>query len=219
MLGRQATLGVLSVLLALCANGRAEIEPSGKADHASQTIPLKQVWAWRMPGTQDVQNLEAEQRSTKEPVLKQIRRILSRGLPKGEISGPGFVVAGQGKEALKNALRVMASNKPPKNTFSSGEELSVVFFTYSSSRYIHLKSVVKHHHRIELAYEMVPHKTKEVTEHFALVSLGKMDAGKYDVKFVRMPLTEKYERSGFTPVAQEHVNRIVCQSFSFTVSD
>ena len=220
MLGRQAALGILIMLFALCTDGWAEIEPGGKADHPSQTIPLKQVWAWQMPGTQDVRKLEPKsQRLRHDSVVKQFRRILSRGLPKEELAGPGFVVVGDGEVALKNALGVMVSGKPLRETFSAGEELSVVFFTYSSGQYVHLKNVVRYDQRIELSYELVPHRTKELSEHFALVSLGKLSPGKYDVQVVRMPLAQEYAEAGFKPAPQEYVDRIVCQSFSFTVSN
>ena len=220
MSGRRVSLGILMVLCGLCASRAAETTTNSEQPDKPVTIALKEIWAWQMPGTKDVRKLEPEpQRLRHDSVAKQIRRVLSRGLRKGELAGPGFVVVGQGEQALKNVLRVLASNRPPRETFSAGEELSVVFFAYSSSQYVHLKNVVKHHQRLELAYELVPHKTKEVTEHFAVVSLGKLNPGKYDVEVVRMPLAQKYAEAGFKPAPQEYVDRIVCQSFSFTVSN
>ena len=74
-------------------------------------------------------------------------------------------------------------------------------------------------HRIEFRYQLVPHRTKELSVHFALIGLGKMNPGEYDVEIIRNPLAQQYVQAGFKPVSQEYVRRCVCQSFSFTISD
>ena len=218
MLGRQATLGVLIVLLALCANGRAEIEPSGKADHASQTIPLKQVWAWQMPGTQDVRELEPKpQRLRHDSVANQIDRVLSKGLEKDESAGPGFVVLGQGEQALKNAFRVLVKHETPEKKFPANKKLSLVFYSHSSSQYVQIERVEIRSKKIVLTFRMVPHETKELSSHYALVPLNKLSTGKYQVELVRAPLSPAEVRANYKAAPEQYVKKIVCQPFSFTI--
>jgi hypothetical protein len=173
-----------------------------------------------MPDTYDLQKLRLN-REHLEPYVwaDQIRRELSRGLKKDETAGEGFVVTGRGERALESAYLVLVKGEKSANKFSESKELSAVFYSHSSGLYVHLTSATLEGHQIKVYFKLVPHKTKELSTHFALIPLGKLEAGEYELTMVRIPLEKRYIESGFKPVSEGYVRRLISQSFSFAVEE
>lgn len=191
---------VLSVV-AILSSGAFGAEP--------KEIPLKDIWANRVPGTRDINKLD------KQPsMVLDIRRAI--GFPTKDKAKPGFAVEGTGPDALREAHAVFVKDKKPRDTFSGRDEVSVVFFAYETRPYVHLQKVELQGNNINVYYQFVYHETEEVTRYIALIPLGKLPAGKYRVNINRSP-KEKY--GGSQPLSDEIAARIVCRSFSFTVSD
>ncbi len=97
--------------------------------------------------------------------------------------------------------------------------MSVVFFSYQEGNYVHLSRIELHGNDILIQFRFVPHETAVVTEHFALIPLGKLRAGKYQVKVVQSPMEQEYIDQGCVANDESDVQRFVCGSFEFSVKD
>jgi hypothetical protein len=192
-----------------------------------KAIPLDEIWAYQMPDTRDVTELQPkipdpgklskEELFRKSPIL-QIQRSLNERPKEGEKAGPAFVVVGTGEEALKNAHSVFVKKdeKEPVRFFPSDTDLSLVFYSYMSGRYVHIKSVEQSDKLITVKYQFVSHQTQEVTHHFALIPLGKLSPGTVQVKIKELPpVNEQNEEVERIPSPKS----IVCDSFSFRVKE
>ena len=188
----------------------------------SARIPLKNIWAHDMPGTKNVAELEPDAQSKvpkadrDRPLALGIRQSLQYQV--GQVPGEGFVVTGTGRSALQAAHDVLTDKKRRQSGFPTNSELSIVFFSYQFGDYIHLESVEQSKNVIEIRYRFVPHMTREVTEHFAIIPLGKLEPGKYQVDIVNDSAGSKAVES---PMGSDQgwANKVICKSFSFSVSD
>lgn len=181
-------------------------------------IPLKDIWAADMPGTRDVYELEKGTGSRNHPA--PLSDDIADALPflsQGKTTGKGFAVVGTEKEALRSAAAILAKKQQPRQSFSTKANIWVVFFSHSFGQYVHLTSVERRDKIIKVGYRFVPHETKQLTAHYALIPLGKLPVGKYRVDIVRLPLEQKYVDQGFKSVDSELHNRVVCQPFSFEI--
>ncbi len=215
MLARQVAYGVLAVLFIVCASCRADSEPGDGDEQQPVTIPLDQIWALNMLGTRNVHDLEKNTPSA-ERLMRDIGDVLDFQT-EGQTAKPAFTVAGVGLEALREARAVMVGKRDPQQTFAAGQELSVVFFSHEFGYYVHLQEVVMDGGTVTIKYRFVPHKTKELTRHFALIPIGKQDIGKVEVKLLRLPMEQHFVDAGFQETAQEWESRVVCGSSEFQV--
>jgi hypothetical protein len=144
----------------------------------------------------------------------------------GEDAKPGFVVAGTGVEALREARAVLANGLAPSNLFPAGSELTAVFFAYCREGALQLMSVRMRGNQIVIEYRAVALLTKSLVDDLALIPLGKLRTGNYRVEMQQLPPgREQYDRSyaadatDVTPQDMQLAQRFVCHSFSFDVSD
>jgi hypothetical protein len=193
-------------------------------------IPLNQVWAHEMPGTRDVRELEPDvfgegaiklsrqqrARREKNSLLNRIGSLIPFARD-SVVTRPGFAVSSTGLEALQNAEAKLAKDANPGRTFSTHENVSIFFFSYSFGAYVHLQHIERRGKLIEISYRFVPHETKQMTAHFAIIQLGTLPGGQYRVNMVRLPLEQKYVDQGWTPVDSKWDSWVVCQPFGFTV--
>lgn len=181
------------------------------AAHAEE-IPLDSIWAKDMPGTQDVQKLKSE-------CLGEIVEALGfRNWPaKGKEAGQAFVVRGSGKDALCNARDVFSGKEPKAKTQPQGESISLVFYTFATGYYGHLREVTRDANEINIKYSLVPHRTRELTNHFALIPLRELPAGKYRVVLSEVPLPEGHADAGLKPLSESDKRRYVCGPTTFTI--
>lgn len=194
--------GRIAILLALCCS-------TGFAEE----IPLSEIWAMDMPGTKALnRNMRAGKFVSEEgPLLEEIRWDKPS-------TREGFAVVGTGMKALQNAYKVLVKNERPKNLFTTGKELSIVFFTGSLTQYIYLHDVKRNGNQIVVRYKLVPHQTLNMSKHLALIPLCDLQAGKYNVTIERLPLEDRYVKVGWKdpPAGAEG---LVSKSFSFTVEE
>ena len=209
-------LRIIGFTVCLVASSTAMSAERDKKSNELQVIPLKEIWAHNMPGTRAVHELEPSNSNQRSSLANQIGGSLDF-TPKGQVVGKGIAVLGVDKKALSNAHAVLVKGNKPRQTFSDGDDISLVFFSHLFSQYVHLHSVERSDKVIKISYRIVPHETKQMTAHFALIPLGKLPAGKYRVEIARLPLEEKYVSQGFKPVESRWEKRVVCQPFSFTV--
>ncbi len=181
-------------------------------------IPLDQIWALDMPGTRDVRSLKPKEVTWSIGSQIGWGNSSSSGSKK-KIAGPGFAARGTGMEALIAAHAELPEGQKPPDTFPFGSKLSVVFFSHGFNYYVHLNRVERLGNVITIRYRFVPHETKNLSSHFAIIPVSDLQHGEVQVNIVRSPMEEKYIDGGFKPVNAEWERRVVCKSFSFSISE
>lgn len=173
-----------SLALLACRGEEGESDPASESpattdlsakesDSETITIPLDQIWAYDMPGTRDIAELESNGNPHMEhgPVVLEIRRSLGV-VPKGHLAKVGFAVVGEGMDALREAHAVFTEKRKPSQTLSTGSNISIVFFSHQSNPYVHLDKVERKDNTVDIYYHFVPHETMDTSEHLALIPLG-----------------------------------------------
>lgn len=188
----------LAFALLICSSATAE------------EIPLKSIWALDMSGTKSIYELEPEIYTTVKGITgAKSRELFDKSLTtqflkalgslkKNEQPGRGFAVSGTGIEALKNAVK---AREKPCDTLPQGE-VTLVIFSHLGG-HVMVDSVSREGNKIEIGYRVKVIQTMDVMKKLALIPLGKLPAGKYDVSINRD------EKSS--------VSRSLCKPFSFTV--
>lgn len=200
------------------------------AEEEPTTIPLKAIWAYEMPGTRDVRELEPDKfgkaiegLSSDEQLKTMERSHVSHILQSLEPANVNqarqraFAVVGTGAKALGAARSVLAEGEKPRSSLPAESELSVVFFSRRFGYYVHIHEVRLQDNTIEISYRFEPHRTKEVTSHFALIPVGKLEAGFFEVAIVQVPMKQTAVNSGFQPPASSIASRVVSGPFRFEV--
>jgi hypothetical protein len=221
-------VGVCSMLGSCATDNRI----ASKAD--VQTIALDQIWAYGMPGTHDVRELEPDNfgehtrllpsaerfKLLSESMADKIRAALDKDRPsKGGVAKQGFAVLGTGAEALQDAYDVLVSGHKPAESFPTVSNVTLVFFSHSFGDYVHLETAERRGKTIEAQYRFVPHDSKDMAWEIALIPLGKLPPDTYNVKIVQLPLPEGRTGSNGRYVSDETVSRIICRPFSFSIVD
>lgn len=184
----------------------------GHAEEAVE-IPLDQIWALNMPSTKDVRELESRQdRDLRKTTTSRIRSKLMRRYEEGVKAGPCFLVIGEGKEALLNAAKVIVDGAPTTEKQPTDKKLSLVFYSYPAPGYVHIDSVVRSSSTISVKFKVVIHRSAEATSHFALIPLGELQAGKYNLEILEVPSETPYEKHDIT-------ERSACDSCTFTIQN
>jgi hypothetical protein len=210
-------------------------------------IPLDQI-RHGYAGSRQLRNLEPEffvYRDTPEKIarystpegLKEIETIRQRAadnslvyaieramgsMPMGKNAqaGSGFAVEGQDLAALQGVYNVLVKGDEPQERFSSGTDVSVVFFTLPIQPGMRIDSVERKRNLVSIHYLLVSHGMLEVSWKLALIPLGKLLPGKYQVEMVRLSKKEKdVNQRGYPYVDPGIEQRIVCRPFSFAVTD
>lgn len=196
-----------------------------------KTIPLKEIWAFKMPGTKDVRQLEPKvdgkklserelEQYFRESLVHQILHVLSRRPheQKDELAGPAFAVVGTGKEALKNAAAVFTAkdSKWPGDWLPANTDLSLVFYSYSTGYYVRVVSVEQSERTVTIEYQRVQHRAMIMSTCLALIPVGKLPAGTVNVKIVELPPVDEQDRR-VTMASDPH--KRVCNDFTFGVRE
>jgi hypothetical protein len=201
---------------------------------AVQTITLDQIWAFEMPGTHDIRELEPDKfgESTRnlpsnerfklldESLTFQIRAALKRdNSAKAGMVRDGFAVIGTGREALDGAYNVFVKDQKPSSSFPLDSNVTLVFYSRLAGQYVHIDEVKKETNTIEIRYQFVPHLTTNSTWHLALIPVGKLPIGKYQVKITQSSGGKDKTGHLVGGLPTSEAQRIVCGSFSFSVVD
>jgi hypothetical protein len=178
------------------------------AETVRSIIPLDQIWASNMPGTRSIDSTTHDEAAT---ILPDILRALATRPPDPDGAKPGFAVLGTNEESLRAAHAAIVDGKVPHQLFPAGRDVSLVFFSHQLGSYVHIQEVHRDGSRIEIQYRFVPHRTREVTAHFAMIPLGKLPVGKYTVEILQ-------KHRGETRGPKNWELR-VCKSFEFSVEE
>ncbi|MGL4513735.1 MAG: hypothetical protein ACRCT8_11650 [Lacipirellulaceae bacterium] len=179
-------------------------------------IPLQDIWANQIPGTKSISKFD----------LSRLPRQCGE-LSTGPLGGrkhtnespapPGFVVRGAGFEALVEAHRPLLPEQAPVDVFRAGEPLSIVFSSRTYIWYVHVIAVKQEGDAFVVEYRFVPHETRELTSHLALIPIGPLTPGEYTVEMKALPHEAAWTAAGFPPVSPQVARRVVCSSFRFRV--
>jgi hypothetical protein len=216
----------------------ANAERSEGADHGVTAldqaevveIPLDEVWGYNLPGTRDIAGISfppqtrtvvqnyAYLNRERDYNIEQIRRVLA-SKPPGEKALPGFVLPGRPDSRMLLGIHPPLGRKssPTRKPLREGE-YTLVFFSHPLSYFTRLKTIERNGGKVTVYYQFEPHATPEATVHFALIPLGELTPGEYQVDYRQVPMDQKNLEMGFEPVHPEAAE-IVCRDFSFTISD
>jgi hypothetical protein len=200
---------------------------SGEDDgDSAKPIPLNEIWAYQMPGTKDVRQLErkvdvhdpAFKDFWQSSLVRQMVSFLSSGAPReGERPRPGFVVVGTGKEAFRKAHAILKDKNKLENEQSlpKNAELSLIFFHYVTGWHPQLTAVEQTPDSIVVKYKFIkPEEPSFGAARFAIIPLGKLSPGIVDVKFEQ---EQPVDYRGLRLNQKTNAERLVCDSFSFEV--
>lgn len=208
----------LLILKAVALSLVSVLPPKG-AGEKPVVVPLNEIWAYNMPRTRDVGDLDAVKKQngvTKHPLVTEIVRSLVLKRPKKSDSvGPAFIVRGTGKEALRNAHAVLTNRALPSTKFSSATDLTLVFHTTLGGPYAHIDSAERSGRTIAVRYRLVSHNNREDTPHFALIPLRTLGSGNYDVKIELLGL---FDETGARKSPSDKSKSVVCSDSAFDVT-
>lgn len=183
-----------------------------------RTIPLSDIWAYGMPWTKNIRDLDPlanvqphDPETFSTSSFSQILESLNH--PDG-LKG-GFVVVGNREKALQSAKDVLCGTIPPRSSFPSGRDLTLVFFSRIGSKYVRLESVLDRGEEIQIVCRGTAHSSTDATRNLALIPLGKRKPGVVQVTITSAPTIDEFGQPKYPDFKS---NDKVCRSFKFTVS-
>ncbi|HEX4412469.1 MAG TPA: hypothetical protein VH107_02500, partial [Lacipirellulaceae bacterium] len=213
---------VCTIAFVVCALPAAA-EEKPKSD--VQEIPLKDVWAYRMPGTRNMKNLEPnaygqnvcqlamdeQDKREKESLNFQIIRCLSsENVNRPKPARPGFVVLGTDADALREAHGVLVDDHKAEHSFPAGSKLSLVFFAKAFNYGVGLDQLQRQGNKITIKYFFAPNITDPAPQ-FALIPLSDLPLGEIEVEKVRVPCPPKFNDPAYPAVEPKWDELVVCR--------
>jgi len=176
-------------------------------------IPLHEIWAYEMPGTRNVTLLDTENADgTSHPLINALHRTIADKFKKE--AGRAFVIEGTDRIALENMLG--AFDREPPRSVPPNTDISLVFYTRFGGHYTHLETVERLGNKFVLTYRFVTHSTFNSTFHFALIPLGKLQTGAYQVEIKQSP---SIDSTGRRVTLDKDVGSVVCRGTTFYVKE
>lgn len=180
---------------------------------AAAEIPLDSVWGFDLPDTQDIAGITlpavedappgldyAQYRRRREFAVEQFRQALILK-PPTELAYPAFVFPHPpGFHTLHHVSSRVGGfprGELPRvreylKTVEAGDAMTLVVFSHPCAYYWRLLKIEREENRFTVHYQFQPHYTPEVTCHFALIPIGELEPGDYEVRLERTPKNEKY---------------------------
>lgn len=185
-----------------------------KRDPSSEFIPLHEVWGYDMPGTKEVSSLDAEkiEMATVNPIINSLTVTIFKKFQRDDKAGPAFVVEGTGKAALEQM--VAAFEKEPPKHIPADTPLSLVFYSRFSGFDVHITAIDKIDRRFIVTYQLVDRLTTNMTFNFALIPLGELPPGQYEVAMKQAPMIDQVGRR---IEMKRDLSWISCHGATFTV--
>ena len=209
------TVGGLTLTVALplfiCLFAAATVQTA-----SDPVVPLKDIWALKMPGTRPMSVTKLGDPPAYESpeglLVDNIRQALTFDPKRRPLAEECFAVRGSGMDALRGAHAVLVEGQARITSFHRNEPISLVFFSYSFNHYVHLIGVEKQGLIVRLSYRLVPHRTKEMTAHIALVPVSHPGSGN-----IRVEVTPRLDSTALALDLHGWVEKIVCRPFVFNV--
>jgi hypothetical protein len=203
----------LTVLLPLTA-----LADPAKDQPQEQIIPLEKIWAYKMPGTRDIE--EHADLADMKLLFSIFESWNTRAdhLKFKNLARQGFAVPCSAQSALEAAHAIFVEGEKQRKRFTAEEELTVVFFAGpAGGNYVRLEQVQRKGNLIEIKYRLEPYFEHALSETFALIPLGKLPIGEYKVEMLQLPRREKFIAWGLEPFDKAWSSEVLCKPFSLTI--
>jgi hypothetical protein len=190
-----------------------------------------------MVGTLDVRQLEPSvygsavgtlpinerERRFKESLVAQLLAVL--GPKPVEEPGPlklpdpkaAFAVKGNDMDALRAAHATLVHDIRPAQLFNVGQDISIVFYSYQAGCLVQIREVQRHGSVIQIRYQFVPHALASLTSHFALIPMGKLRKGNYEIEIIQTPMDRKLASRDAERINEAWERQLICKPFSFSI--
>ena len=112
----------------------------------------------------------------------------------------------------------LVENQECPQSFCEDSDVFVVFFAHDFSNHVWIKNVERAGDIIEVQYGIIPYRQKVNSISFALIPIGKLTPGQYQVKFTQLPMDKQLIQEGFKSVSDESIARVICKPFAFSVT-
>lgn len=219
-----------SIVVALLINSFVFAQVRGESpSEKSKTIPLGEIWAYKMPGARDIFDLDKKGKdkpggglvgSTLRSSMLRLDEVRPEQLKAKNWARSGFAVSSSGRAALQATHAVFVTGEKPRNSFLPDEEITIVFFSEpAGGNHVRIQQVVRKGERIEIQYRLEPYLESYVSQSLALIPLGRLPIGKYHVEAHQLPREEKFSKWGLKLLDEEWSREALCKSFSFTISN
>lgn len=211
------------------------------ACHAEEvvTIPLEKVWGHDRPLRElepeyfayrntpekireysDPKKIQEMQSKAKDSLVLAIERVMN-GL--SEVSeqnaGTGFAVHGRDRKALREVHKVLVKGEKPESAFYEDTELSIAFFARPAQPKVRLLRGERHGSVIKIYYGLISHGLGNLTWNLAMIPVGKLPPGEYQVELIRASDEEaKYRQRDLPAIESGKEEQIVCKRFQFAVT-
>lgn len=209
--------GIGAVVFALSSTSAKDESPH------TRTIPLDEVFSLGMSGTKDIHALEKDGSVGKtcvDEIVDSLIKIGDASKSKHAVARAGFAVEGEGPIALRKTHAILVDGEKPRQSFASDKELTLVFFSYLASD-VQIKDVEVQGHKIDIHYRFVTYLERNLSMQLALIPVGKLNAGIYEVRMSQSPAVQRVKNDQFTelkpPRLIKKANELISQPFSFEV--
>jgi hypothetical protein len=169
-----------------------------------------------MPGTKNFSAIKPAESNA--ALVELIQQSLMRRRNHGDAE-QAFVVEGEVDSALRQVYDVLVKRERSNSQISVGDKAWIVFFTYSIGQFVHLKEVLREGHNIKIRYRLIPHSSKNLTRHLALIPIEALPSGTYKVDIVSTPLEAEFVASNYVAIPESALKQRVCRPFNFSVVD
>ena len=212
------TVAIVGVAIAEDSSESVDHSPRQQISDGNGAIAvaLDKIWAFRMPGTIDIAKTIPK---SNRGVVKDIRNSLSHLTANEGQEFSAFAVAGDGLTALNEAKMTVVGGSVAKHSFRPNDQLWIVFYTRTCPYYVHIDAVERTTNSIRIEYRFVPHEETIVTVHFALIPIGRLSNGKYQIQMTEVPMDPKLRQLGYRPPTRDAAKSFVCQSSTFDVKE
>ena len=180
---------------------------------------IKSIWAINAPGTRKLSELNPGKvvDNAKHEYGKTSREVINSLTLDRRPAVEGFAVAGPGREALKAAHSVVVLERDPPELISP-TNISLVFYSLNAASAVHFDAVQRLGNKITIQYHFVVRGVPMTKAQFALIPVGVLPRGKYEVAIEQLPTQtadptidpKKFDSEG---AARD----IVCKPFTFEV--
>jgi len=158
-----------------------------KVDNEVVQIAAEDIWAYNISGTKPMTRVRrgGEDIAEEAPLLCEICDHLYFNILQDEEYDGGFIVVGQGMEALNNTHAILTGRLKPRAVFTQGTTLSAVFYEYHTQSSMELEKTLFERyshfdgHILLFSYLVVPHEEAVVSPKLALINLPPLPTGKY----------------------------------------
>ncbi len=204
-----------------------QVQPRPR-DPQAISIPLDRIWAMDMEGTRNLRELEKDPtvgNGRVDEIVSALIDISHDLRSKEKLAKQGFAVAGSDAVALRNVHAILVGGKELPRSLPTQSDVTLVLFLYFSAVDFQVRAVEHREHTIDIKYRFAQYPERIMNMQVALVPLGKLPPGTYDVKMDQLPAIQRLGVHGKQyepinpPLLAPSPYLLISQPFSFDVAN